>query len=221
VVRSRRNGLTGTDLKLYCFFYQNDELQSPSSIHGVDIYNQADSIIATYSNIVTEANGIKHVIFEAPEWPKGVYNDTWRFTNQAGEESQIKELEFIIRSSEFNQSQSFSLNNFVLKADIITERFSLSEKKWLHFEIKDALGNFKAPDTANVLFKESNSSNVYIVDSAISDGLNVYYFFNSSSLRAEYPDDITRTKNYEWIIDIDYREQTYRLDPILFNFTEV
>lgn len=95
----------------------------------------------------------------------------------------------------------------------------LSERKWIKFKVNDALENLKAIDEATVMFKDYDGSNLYIVESAISDGNLVHYYFNSSSLRALYPDYINRESTYEWVLEIKYRGDTLRVDPILFKFS--
>jgi len=228
LIRSRRNGITGAGLRLHCFFYEDDNLQSASVVHGVDIYNKEDSLLATYSksgagsSIRTRFDGIEELNFEVPDWPKGIYNDVWRFTEEGSTESSIKEFEIVIRGSQREQKDTLTLNSLNMVAGLATERFSLGEKKWIHLTIKDAAGNLKSPDNTRLIFKEYGVDSAFLYqESTISDGLNVYYSFNSSELRAIYPDDITRDKNYEWVIDLEYINESYRLPPVKFNFTEV
>jgi hypothetical protein len=224
LARSRRNGLTGTDLNLYCYFYKGNDLESPSSVSEVNIYNYANSKIVTVpgSDITTSGDGIKKLVLDVPTtWSKGLYYDKWSFTKNTGDASQVSSFDFVVRESEYNQSSNFNLNNFVVKPELRTPRFSLYENKWLHFTLRDALGNLRTVDDASVLLKEYDSSDLYIAEDAIADGLNVYYKFNSSEIQAAYPGDFTREKLYEWVIRFKHEEEVYSLDPISFKFTEV
>ena len=93
------------------------------------------------------------------------------------------------------------------------------EKKWLKFKVTDALATLKNIDTAVLYFKDYDGSNLYLADSAIADGRLIHYYFNSSSLQALYPGFIDRASTYEWVIELTYRGDNLRVDPIAFKFS--
>jgi hypothetical protein len=173
------------------------------------------------ASVISRGTGIKEVEFTVPSsFYKDLYNDTWKYVTTSGSESSIKDLEFIVKNEEWQTTQVLSAPNYSFKGYLRTEEVSLYEKKWLKFQVADGLGNLRYIDRTNVYFKDYSGSSLYLSDSTITDGTTVNYFFNSSTLQNTYPEYITRSGLYEWILEVFIEDQSYRVDPIAFSFSD-
>jgi hypothetical protein len=222
MARSRTNGIVGDAISLNAYFYKNDILTEPSSIGPVKI-KYGDSIIASYaaSNVESLGDGIKRLNYQVEEnIDPGKYSDIWTGIVFEGSDPEEEEsFEHIVRSREWYVSDSFSPPNFNIIIQN-NQKFKLYEKKWLKFDIQDANGRLRDADKVTLLLKDFNGSNVYLSSATVNDGTNAYYFFNSSELKATYPDYILRENTYEWIFKVYYNNQEYQPDPVLFEFSE-
>lgn len=222
MARSRSNGITGTNINLNTYFYKSGELEDPSSIKLVEILTKTGSVIRTYyeSEISSLGTGIKKLSFNIPnDWEQDHYFDKWYYVAESGLDSAVQSNEFVVREAIWEQKVKLSAPNYSLKGELDTEKFSLYEKKYIKFRITDALNNLKNIDSATVMLKDYDGSNLYVLDSAITDEKLVYYYFNSSSLQALYPEYIDRSSVYEWVLEIKYRGDILRVNPIEFSFS--
>ena len=222
MARSRSNGITGTEINLNTYYYKNSEIEEPSSIKQVEILTKTGSIIETYtaSDVSSLGDGIKKLVFNVPRtWEEDHYFDKWYYVSESGLASAVQSNEFVVREAEWEQKIKLSTGNYSLKGELDTEKFSLYENKYLKFRVTDALNNLKSIDSATVMLKDYDGSNLYVLDSGVTDEKLVYYKFNSSELQALYPEYIDRSSTYEWILEIKYRGDTLRVDPIKFSFS--
>jgi hypothetical protein len=222
--RSRTNGITGETIRLFSYFYKNDLFKDPSSLGNVKLTNLSNHVITSVlaSDIRDWGSGIKSIEVELNDsFVKGRYKDIWtNVVYDSGDTAESKVFEFVVRDEEWVADDTFHPSNYNINVTS-PETFKLYEKKWISFNIKEAQGNLPNTDSVSLLFKDFNGSNVYVSSVAVNDYLNAYYYFNTSSLQADFPDDINRENTYEWVLRIEYNNQIYQPDPVLFKFSQV
>lgn len=224
MARSRSNGKTGENILLYAFFYKNGELAEPSSVGTVELLDSNSNVMASIasSDLDNLGNGIYRANYYVPEsWAKGHYIDRWNgIVYEIGDSSTVKGLDFIVRESTWEVTDDFSPPHFNIVVESDYHDVKLYEKRWLKFNITDTNNVLDNTDEVDILFKDYNGSNVYLSSATVNDRMNAYYYFNSSQLKADYPDYIDRDNVYEWIFKVKYREQEYQPDAVQFKFSE-